>query len=677
MQNYPLVNKIKINKARSEFFRSGALPAGVVPDTILRSWQRSQANGVQVEVEPDSLPVLSRHELAGLTAQNRTFLDQSLPVMENLYEQIQNSSSMVILANATGVILHCLGDADFMDRARRVSLIPGGVWSESLRGTNAIGTALAEQSPVVVHSYEHVASANNFLTCSASPIFDPFGALLGVLDVSGESRTQQQHTMALVRISAQQIENQMFSTGFEQDCCLHFHSRPEFIGTLYEAIVVFDAEGKVLAANRSALLHLSLDRYQARSLGFADLFGQPFEALCTRSSGTVPQPVLQLRTGSGTLVFGRMRVPTARGGGGGGGGEARLTATRTPAAGAGAPITLESLDLGDPAMQRVTERARRVLGFDIPLLIEGESGTGKELFAQALHNSGPRCGAPFVALNCAAIPEGLIEAELFGYQEGAFTGARRKGNPGRIRQADGGTLFLDEIGDMPLSLQARLLRVLQERSVTPLGGGETFPVDIAVVCATNRKLRDEIAAGRFREDLYYRLNGLLVSLPRLRDREDRLRLAHAMVRELAGADREVRLGHEVAAIIENHPWPGNIRQLHSVLRTAVALLGSWGEIAAEHLPEDFLEQYRKADAPAPGPRELPGTGSHTNLHRLEGIAIRKAIGECGGNLSAAARALGVSRTTLYRKTKEMSIPGRDLQTDDGLSRFGADLRRLS
>jgi len=661
MQNYPLVNKIRINKARTEFFRSGTLPTGLVPDTILRSWQRSQANGVQVEVEQGTLPVLSRHELAGLTAQNRTFLDQSLPVMENLYEQIQNSSSMVVLANATGVILHCLGDADFMDRARKVSLVPGGVWSESLRGTNAIGTALAEQSPVVVHSYEHVASSNNFLTCSASPIFDPFGALLGVLDVSGESRAQQQHTMALVRISAQQIENQMFSTGFEQEFCLHFHSRPEFIGTLYEAIAVFDREGRVLAANRSALLHLSLDRYQARCLGFADLFGQSFEALRARSSGTVPQPVLQLRTAGGTVVYGRLRAPAAHRTGRGVPVPAQLPVPAgTPAAGGAAYLTLESLDLGDPAMQRVTERARRVLGFDIPLMIEGESGTGKELFAQALHNSGPRCGAPFVALNCAAIPEGLIEAELFGYQDGAFTGARRKGNPGRIRQADGGTLFLDEIGDMPLPLQARLLRVLQERSVTPLGGGETFPVNIAVVCATNRKLRDEIAAGRFREDLYYRLNGLLVSLPRLRDREDRLLLAHAIVRELAGADRGVRLGREVTAIIENHPWPGNIRQLHSVLRTAVALLGSCAEIATEHLSEDFLEQYRTVVSPARGTGEAPAADSQTNLDRLEGMAIRKAIGECGGNLSAAARALGVSRTTLYRKTKGMPFPGRDL-----------------
>ncbi len=655
MQKYPLVSNVKINKARSEFFRCGTLPTGVVPDAILRSWQRSMASGVDVEVEPNDLPVLSRCELEGLTAQNRAFLAQSRPVMDNLYEQIKNSSSTVVLANATGVILHSLGDADFMARARKVTLLPGGIWSESVRGTNAIGTALVEQSPIVVHSVEHVAASNSFLTCSASPIFDPYGALLGVLDVSGDSRAQQQHTLALVRISAQQIENQMFSGGFESSIRLHFHSRPECIGTLYEAIAVFNREGRFLAANRSALLHLGLDRYQVASLSFADLFGQSLDLLCARS-GAAPQPVLELRTVSGMAVFGRVKaaleagvprtVPI----------DARLKAPAK--VGAGRPcgnLLLESLELGDPVMRGLIEKARKMLSFDIPLIIEGESGTGKELFAQALHGSGPRRNGPFVALNCAAIPEGLIEAELFGYQEGAFTGARRKGNVGRIREADGGTLFLDEIGDMPLQLQARMLRVLQERSVTPLGGGETFPVNIAVVCATNRKLRKEIAAGRFREDLYYRLNGLLISMPRLRDRADRLPLAHAIVREIAGAGREVSLGEELLRMVEDHPWPGNIRQLHSVLRTAVALLGGSGEITVEHLSEDFLEQYREVVCLS---SVAPGVADDVNLDRLESMAIRNAIRECGGNLSAAARALGVSRTTLYRKTKEMPLSSR-------------------
>ncbi|HEX9022469.1 MAG TPA: sigma 54-interacting transcriptional regulator, partial [Geobacteraceae bacterium] len=393
-----------------------------------------------------------------------------------------------------------------------------------------------------------------------------------------------------------------------------------------------------------------------------DLFDLSLDALSAQV-GMVPQPVVRLHTCGGMTVFGRVK------------GAPSGTATRTVAAEPRSSrsahptaernpghVTMDSLELGDGAMRRAIDKACKVLGHDIPLMIEGESGTGKELFARAVHCSGPRRNGPFVALNCAAITEGLIEAELFGYSEGAFTGARRKGASGKIRQADGGTLFLDEIGDMPLPLQARLLRVLQERTVSPLGGSETYPVDIAVVCATNRKLRAEIAAGRFREDLYYRLNGLPISLPRLRDREDRLSLAHAMVAELSGPGRVVSIGADVLRIIESHPWPGNVRQLHGVLRTAVALLGGDTEIAVEHLPEDFLEQYGESSS-EPGGAEGDGSDAisfadQTNLDRLQTMAIQNAIRECGGNLSAAARALGVSRTTLYRKTKWMEFTGR-------------------
>ncbi|NVN93502.1 MAG: sigma 54-interacting transcriptional regulator, partial [Desulfuromonadales bacterium] len=296
---------------------------------------------------------------------------------------------------------------------------------------------------------------------------------------------------------------------------------------------------------------------------------------------------------------------------------------------------------------------RKILGHDIPVLLEGESGTGKELFAQAMHNSSSRRNGPFVALNCAALPEGLIESELFGYQEGAFTGAKRKGYTGKIRQADGGTLFLDEIGDMPLQFQARLLRVLQERTVSPLGGAESYQVDFGLICATNRRMRDEVESGRFREDLYYRLNGMLITMPRLRQRSDRLELARSIIYDLAPSGRTVSLGPEVAEIFERHPWPGNIRQMHSVLRTAVALLGYDSEITVEHLPEDFIEQSLSGDVvPVITESDMSSpvrvTGG-TTLESLEMVAIREAVRECGGNMAAAARRLGISRNTLYRK----------------------------
>ncbi|MBV5340722.1 MAG: sigma-54-dependent Fis family transcriptional regulator [Deltaproteobacteria bacterium] len=637
MQITPQPDSITIDQARSRFFSKGILPVGMVSETIARSWQRSLANGVRADKKQTALPALSRHELNDLTSQNRTLLENSRPVMENLYDQIQSTSSMVILADKTGVILHSLGDIDFINRAGRVSLRSGGIWSEEVHGTNAIGTALVEQMPVRVNGGEHFTAANGFLSCSASPVFDPYGNLMGILDVSGDCLGSQQHTMALVRISTQQIENQMFASGFKTDLVLHFHRRPEFIGSLYEALAVFGMDGKLRAANRSALLHLGLDRYHACQLNFSDLFAMSFDMLLARTNH-----LLELRTNNGVAIFGRSIIP-------------RSTVQKTgpeqrvisqshdmPA--------LEALNLGDSSMRLAIDRVRKVLKHDIPVLLEGESGTGKELFAQAMHASGPRSKRPFVALNCAAIPEGLIESELFGYQEGAFTGASRKGSIGKIRQADGGTLFLDEIGDMPLSLQARLLRVLQERAVTPLGGRESFPVDIAIFCATNRKLRDEISTGHFRKDLYYRLNGLLVSLPRLREREDRLSLAYTIVGELADSGRNIRISSEVLELLGNHPWPGNIRQLHNVLRTAIALLDSGDEITIEHLPDDFMDYFNEALAPGRS-GSTDGVGMPLSLDKVEIKAIQRALRDCGGNISAAARRLGIARNTLYRKLR--------------------------
>jgi transcriptional regulator of acetoin/glycerol metabolism len=647
---------VKINRARVEFFSRGTVPAGLVPDSIVNSWKRSLDKGVAAENNSTTVPPVSSEELSCLKEKSRELLKHSLPVIENLYEQIMHTSSMVLLADASGIVLHTVGDPDFIGRARKVSLQPGGIWSEEIRGTNAIGTALIEQAPMVVHNVEHFSTANRFLTCSASPIFDPNGGILGALDVSGDGRAQQQHTMALVRISAQQIENQMFTSGFEKEVVLHFHVRPEFIGTLYEGIIVFSRDGRFIAANRSALLHLGIDRLQAQAQTFANFFDASLSSLIEQPAPFL-QPIRQIRTKSGFTIFCRIKMGVSKAPRGSSG-NVEQSYHHNPAQGSlddGQPV-LEELESGDMGMRKIIAKVRKILAHDIPVLIEGESGTGKELFARAMHNSGSRSLGPFVALNCAALPDGLIEAELFGYQEGAFTGARRKGHLGKIRLADGGTLFLDEIGDMPLQLQARLLRVLQERAVYPLGGTNSYRVDFALVCATNRKIREEVATGRFREDLYYRLNGLLITLPRLSERDDRLTLAESIVKSLAVFKRTIRLSREVLDIFGSHPWPGNIRQLHNVLRTAVALLGSADEITVEHLSEDFLEQRRPVEQQS-GATETadPGASSikePTSLEHLEMMAIRKAVEECGGNISAAARRLGISRNTLYRKWQE-------------------------
>lgn len=449
-----------------------------------------------------------------------------------------------------------------------------------------------------------------------------------------------------MRLSAQMIENQMFAPEFPEDIIISFHVRPEFIGSLYEGIAVFSPDGQLIAANRSALLQLGLDRFRMVGQTCSSLFRLTLARLLEQSR-YLPQPVLKLPLVSGTEVYGRVWP-----------GASVSPVTFLPISSQLAPelksagvknkpdgASLDELEHGDPKMRAVITKALRVVGHDIPIMIEGESGTGKELLARALHMAGPRKSGPFIPINCAAIPEGLIESELFGYQEGAFTGARRKGQIGKIREADKGTLFLDEIGEMPLQFQARLLRVLQDRKVSPLGGSGSHQVDIAVICATNRRVRDAVAAGSFREDLYYRLNGLLLTLPKLRERDDKLMLAGKILENLCSVERNVTIHPEVQRIFEQHTWPGNIRQMHNVLRTAVALLGERNEISIEDLSEDFLEQA--------GPPCGKNSGNAL-LVEMESRLISSTLDRTGGNIAAAARMMGIGRNTLYRKLRSLA-----------------------
>jgi transcriptional regulator of acetoin/glycerol metabolism len=327
-------------------------------------------------------------------------------------------------------------------------------------------------------------------------------------------------------------------------------------------------------------------------------------------------------------------------------------------------LTLKSLSTGDERLQAAIDKGTRILGRDIPILIQGESGAGKEMFAKAFHNSGPRAAGPFVALNCAAIPETLIESELFGYSGGAFTGARKEGAVGKIQQAHGGTLFLDEIGDMPLSLQARLLRVLQERCVTPLGTNKSIPVDITLVCATHRRLKEEVARGGFREDLYYRLNGLCINLPSLRERSDIDSLIEKLLLEEAGPDRKVRVSRKVMDAFVSYRWPGNIRQLNNVIKVAIALLDDDEEIIETwHLPDDIFEEISEITHQVAAPSLMNGSaracvaapvgasaaGGMGSLEEIEREMIQRTLEAENGNISSAARRLGISRNTLYRK----------------------------
>ncbi|HET9106011.1 MAG TPA: sigma-54-dependent Fis family transcriptional regulator [Steroidobacteraceae bacterium] len=640
---------------------SGRDPGHERAQTVASWHDRARRFGLSERLRPDFGPVATE-ELRRLGEQHRDLQKHAVPVMELLYQQILNTHSMVILTDERGLILHALGDADFLQKAERVALRPGVLWSEDSKGTNAIGTALADRRATLVHGSEHFLSVNRFLTCSCSPIIDPHGRLVGALDVSGSREGYHAHTMALVRMSTQMIENQLFVARFGDCLRVHFHARPEFLGTLVEGIAAFDEDGRLLAANPSGLFQLGVEADAVSAQTLSSVFGVGPGALLESARAANAGP-LRLCLQSGVAVAARAELCAARRVlAPAGQPQEPVCATRAVrsrsqggSAANGSP-TLADLDTGDPAVAAAIAKVRRVQRHGIPIMILGETGTGKELLAQAIHKESTRRDKLFVAVDCASVPEALIEAELFGYEEGAFTGARRGGNPGKLVLANGGTLFLDEIGDMPLALQTRLLRALQERAVQPLGGRRPVTVDTAVICATHRDLKAMVQRGEFREDLFYRLNGLVVRLPALRERQDLEALVRRILRCECAASGPMELTPETLALLRQYGWPGNIRQLANVLRTASAMAEGNDSIGRDHLPEDFLDDLalagpRQASAPRDNPAPELLTGA--SLQDLRASVIVATLRRCAGNISAAARALGVSRNTVYRMLKEL------------------------
>lgn len=633
----------RLRTARRQWLDTGTLPEGLVAPVLGERWRRSQQHGLSPDGRMPGTPHASGAQLARALEHRRLLVSHARPVMAFLNEQIQHSDSIVVLADPQGMLLHSLGDLGFADRAARVALRPGAIWSEQWRGTNAVGTALAEDAAVVVHGAEHYLDRNGFLTCAAAPIADPAGALLGVIDISGDRRGYHRHTLGLVRSGARLIEHQLFEARHGNGLKLHLHVQAEGLGTVTEGLMALSEDGWIIGATSAALELLRLPRSAIGST--------PVERVLDLDMATLlgDRRLLQhgpctLRRKDGSALWARLDT----------GSTLRLpAATRAAAADIVHRPTdaLAALDTGDASMQAAIHRARRVMDKPIALLLQGESGVGKEVFARAIHRSGTRRESAFVAVNCAALPDTLIEAELFGYRPGAFTGACREGAPGRIREAHGGTLFLDEIGDMPLALQARLLRVLQEREVVPLGGGKPVVVDFQLICATHRRLRAEVDAGRFREDLYYRINGLSLSLPPLRERSDLACLVSAMLREIE-PHRTVALGPGLVQALAACRWPGNLRQLHNALRTACALLGDDGDsIEAAHLPEELADELAQAGPPRPVSDET------TDLRLQAGRCIEEVVRSSQGNLSEAARRLGISRNTLYRKLRDAPAVG--------------------
>ena len=544
------------------------------PSPIQRSWQRCLHQGLlrQQSAELDLLP---QGELSARQEQHRTLIACFQRFVLPLFGQLlAGRPCRLLLCDGEGAILAVSGDDGFARHAERIFLRSGARWGEASKGTNAIGTALAEQSEVQVLGAQHFFAQHSFLSCSACPLLGPDGQLLGVLDISTDAAHHDGDMLGTVRLLAMTLENALLARqpGWLVDL------DPQ---SLWSARLLLGERGELLGANRAGRLWLGQHPFDGKQL-LRDRRGLRL----VPESDTVP---VQSALSANADGLQSQQVPL-----------------------------------------RMLERG-------ISLLIEGETGSGKEHLVRTLHARSSRRERPLVCVNCGALPADLVEAELFGYVGGAFSGARSQGSQGYLRAAHGGILMLDEIGELPLPAQTRLLRVLQERVVTPVGSHRPEPVDFWLVSASHRDLAAMVAAGTFREDLYYRICGWRQQLAPLRAWPVPERQG-LILNLLAQMDPALQLTPQAEQRLLAHPLPGNVRQLKQALEVACVLAEGqgWIEPAHLHLPTVTV-------APVTPPALAGSTLRQQNRQR-----VQQTLTECGGNVSEAARRLGISRTTFYR-----------------------------
>jgi transcriptional regulator of acetoin/glycerol metabolism len=634
------------------FLGTGRLPAGAVSPEVEASWRRSREAGVDPYAGM-ATGVLDPAALAELKERKRDLIRVASPFMEDLCNLVAGSSFLVLLFDERGYLLHTVGDPERIRANRDLNLTPGALWSEAEVGTNGAGTALILGRPFQVSGPEHYCRKHHRWTCSGAPIHGPDDEVVGVLDLSGPVDAMHLHTLGLVLAAVAAIRNALALDRRNRELTLLNNRLASVLGTVTDGVVVLDKGGTVLQVNPVTERLLGISDRQASGKRAAELIQDPRAVQDLLEWGRdFAYLELDLRTSAGPLrclVSGKH----LRGETGAIQGAVlfvnpsqKINRLVNRLTGARASFRFEDiLGRGEP-MQRALRQALLAAGNASNVLLCGESGTGKEMFAQSIHTQSARGDGPFVAVNCGAIPRELIASELFGYQDGAFTGAARGGRPGKFELAASGTLFLDEIGDMPIEQQVALLRVLQERTVTRLGGGQPLPVDVRIICATHKDLRAEVGRGTFRQDLYYRLNVSMIRLPALREHPDDIpELLEAFLAK-AGF-RGPRPGPEVVQVLRAHAWPGNIREFQNVVER-MALAAGEGALGLEHVPEELLAAPVAAAGPAASPLRA-------SLEEEEKAELQRQVRACRGNLSRAAQELGMSRNTLYRKLKKYAL----------------------
>ena len=620
-------------------------------DPLIRdSWNRCLN---EYRIDPADLRkanILTDHQLHHHRDAMEELLRTARFGVEALYRQVSSLGYVVLLTDGDGITVDYIGNDSLTPYFRSAGLYLGADWNESRAGTCAVGTCIASQTALTVHQADHYVGTHIPLTCTAAPIFNADGRLSAVLDIaaltSPEEKSSQHLALQIVKNFAHQIETANLMLNSRRNWVIKLWSRQDFASVETEYVIALDSEGAIISINQAAL-HLLANEIGGdwrhadliRGRSFSDFFECDIDALTTYVNSTLIEHNVIRMVRSRTPLFIQVVAPV----------NVRMRAQPIERPAKGLPAPLQAVAGEDETLLASLDKAARLVSTDISFLLQGETGTGKEFLAKALHASSLRSEKPFIPINCAALPETLIESELFGYEPGTFTGSSAKGKKGLIREADGGTLFLDEIGDMPLASQTRLLRVLSEREITPIGATRPQPVNVRVIAATHCDLVQRIRDGQFREDLYYRLNGAIIRMPSLRDRSDQRWLVDMILAQIGKPKgRTLAVSDEAFDVIKAYSWPGNIRQLVNVLQYAAAV-ATEDEILADDLPEILLPNTCLALQPASHlridvPDDLP-----------EAASLRHTLRQNQWNISAAARSLGVDRTTLHRRMRRFGI----------------------
>jgi transcriptional regulator with PAS, ATPase and Fis domain len=635
------------------------MPAYLIPDpaTLQREISASHDRCRRYGVDPTARcnpkqKKLTPEQLRRRIEQNSEFLDIAITQIQELYRFVAGAGFAVNIADHDGYILHIIGDAPIVEHLAGGNCCPGFRWTEKDVGTSVISLSLERKISVQINDDEHFCERGHGYTCSAAPVFDPENQLLGVIAMSGNAAEVHPHTLGMIITAARAIENQLRIRKASKALILSNNYMKAILDSIDSGVMAVDNSGVIQQVNNQGtqilqtgktLVSKTLKSIFGSQLNLEQIQQPGFEMVDREMILRTPRRVVHLMctakpiSDAGGQIQGAIVVFNEMN---------RIRKLFNEIAGTQARFTFEDIIGTSRAILEAKKMAMIAATGNATVLLLGETGTGKELFAQAIHNYSARKDHPFLAINCGAIPRELLESELFGYAEGAFTGARRGGRPGKFELTNGGTVLLDEIGDMPTDMQVKLLRVLETGEVYRIGEHKSISVDVRIIAATNSNLKEKVAQRIFREDLFYRLNVFPIVIAPLRDRiEDISPLTRHIVKRCCHGRNIPGVVFEpgIEQALAGYHWPGNIRELENVLERAV------------NLAEKNCLETKNLGLPGVRSARAEANAASSRLQDVEKETIITTLQETGFNLSRSSKTLGISRATLYNKIKKYKV----------------------